>query len=128
VNWKDYWDNPEELFVGAMLQWQLIFIMGWSVIPIMILCGLLWRWGGTTGGWKPARWALVPLLVCFCAFMCTKNPWVWLAAPFMVKISPFSYGKSGWLWKWLGNDFLVRSICYGWYTLMFFAGILLGLL
>jgi hypothetical protein len=116
---KDFFDNPEEIFIGAALQFPLYFIVGWWVIPIMIVCGFLWRWGGCTGGWKPARWALVPLLVCLSAFLCgTKWP-IFLAAPFMVKLMPFSYGKSGWLWKWLKNDFLVRMITFAWYWLIF---------
>jgi hypothetical protein len=119
MKWKDYWDCPEEIFIGAMLQFPLYFIIHWWVLPVMAACGLLWRLGGTEGGWKPTRWALVPLLVCTSAYFMTNKPYVLIAAPFMVKFMPFSYGKSGWLYKWLKDDFLVRIAGYAWYWLMF---------
>jgi hypothetical protein len=109
----------EEIFIGAVLQFPLYFIVGWWIIPIFLLCGLLWRYGGWSKGVKWARWAVVPLLVCLSAFLCgTKWP-IFLAAPFMVKLMPFSYGKSGWLYKWLKNDFLVRLACFYWYWTAF---------
>ena len=115
MKWKDYFDNWEEIFIGAVLQFPIYFIIGWWVLPLMLVCGLLWRLGGVTDGWKPARWACVPLLVCGSTFLVTHSWWIFLSAPFMVKLMPFSYGKSGWLYKWLKNDFLVRLICFSWY-------------
>jgi len=115
MKWKDYWDCPEEIFIGACLQFPLYFIIGWKILLIMPLCGLLWRLGGVEGGVKWARWAVVPLIVCGSASIMAHSPYLLLAAPFMVKLMPFSYGKSGWLYKWLKNDFLVRLICFSWY-------------
>lgn len=115
MKWKDFWDCPEEIFIGAMLQFPLYFIIGWKILFIMPLCGLLWRLGGVTGGVKWARWAGVPLVVCLSAILCGASWWTLLASPFMVKLMPFSYGKSGWLYKWLKKDFLVRMICFAWF-------------
>jgi hypothetical protein len=119
VTWKNFWDNKEELFIGAFLQFPLYFIVGWKILPIMVITAILWRWGGVTDGWKPARWALVPITICLSAFLAHCYWTIFLATPFMVKLMPFSYGKSGWLFKWLKNDFLVRLIFFGWYWLVF---------
>lgn len=118
VTWKEYWDNPEELFIGAVLQFPLYFIVGWAVLPIMLICGLLWRLGGVEGGSKLFRRIMVPVVICFATFMCTKNQWIWLAAPFMVWLAP-SYGENSWLYKLIKNDFLTRIICFGWYWTAF---------
>ena len=119
MKWRDYWDCPEEIFIGAMLQFPLYFIIGWKILFIMPLCGLLWRLGGVEGGVKWARWAVVPLLVCLSAAMAGASWWVLLAAPFMEMISPFGYGKESWLFKWLKKDFPVRIINYAWYWTAF---------
>jgi hypothetical protein len=116
---RNYFDCWEEIFVGSCLQFPLYFIIGWKILLIMPLCGLLWRLGGVEGGVKWARWAVVPLLIVSSAYLSTHHWTIFLAAPFMVKLMPFSYGKSGWLYKWLKNDFLVRLICFGWYWLTF---------
>jgi hypothetical protein len=120
MTWKAFWGNPEELFVGAMLQWVLIFVVGWWVVPIMLVTALLWRWGGVTGGWRPARWALVPLTIAL-------TTWHWpvlIAAPFMVWLNPCSYGKESWLYKWLKRDLPVRLLGFAWYWV--FLGIALS--
>ena len=116
---KDFFDNPEEFFVGAMLQWPLYFIVGWWIIPLMIACALLWRLGGTEGGSKWFRRVCAPLLVCLATFLFEHNWTIFLAVPFMVWVSPFSYGKDGWLYKWLGDNLLVRLITYVWYWATF---------
>jgi hypothetical protein len=117
---RDYLDCPEEIIIcGICSTIFLYWIVGWWVLPMMAVNGLLWRWGGATGGWKPARWAVVPLILCTCTYLSTGRTLIFLAAPFMVKLMPFSYGKSGWLYKWLKNDFLVRLITYAWYWLVF---------
>lgn len=118
VTWKAFWDCPEEIFIGAALQFPLYFIIGWKILALMPLCGLLWRLGGVTGGIKWARWAVVPLLICIVSALTLHKPFLMLAAPFMVKIAP-SYGKSGRLYKWLKNDLPVRLICFGWYWAAF---------
>ena len=120
VKWKDYWDCPEEIIIcGICSTIFLYWIVGWWVLPLMVVNGLLWRWGGAKGGWKPARWALVPLMVCGSTFLVTHSWWIFLAAPFMEKISPFGYGKESWLFKWLKKDFPVRLINFAWYWITF---------
>jgi len=116
---KKFFDTPEEIFVGAMLQFPLYFIVGWLIIPIMIICGLLWRFGGVEGGSKLARRLGVPFIVCFSTYLCTKHYIIFLAVPFMIWLCPASYGKNSWLYKLIKNDFLVRIILYSWYWLMF---------
>ena len=128
MKWRDYWDCPEEIFIGAVIQFPLYFIIGWKILFIMPLCGLLWRLGGVEGGVKWARWAVVPLIICTITFVMLHSWWIFLAAPFMVKLMPFSYGKSGWLYKWLKNDFLVRMITFCWYWLVFSIAYSLSLL
>jgi hypothetical protein len=125
MKWKDYFDCWEEIFVGACLQFPLYFIIGWWILLIMPLCGLLWRLGGVEGGVKWARWAVVPLLVCTTTFFATGKCSVFLAAPFMVKLMPFSYGKSGWLYNLTKSDFITRIVTFAWYWLMFSIAVIL---
>jgi len=122
VKWKDFWDNPEELLTGFCLQLPLWAITKLWTIPAMISCMFLYRWGGCKGGWKPARWALVPLMVCGASIACGVSWWILLAVPFMLKLAP-SYGEESWLYNWVVSlvhlkkkaDFLTRLICFGWY-------------
>jgi len=104
----------EEIFIGSVLQFPLYFIVGWWVIPIMILCGFLWRLGGWEGGSKLFRRIGVPLVVCGTTFITTHHWQIFLAIPFMVWFAP-SYGKASWLFKIVKNDFLTRLICFGWF-------------
>lgn len=124
-----FWSNREELFVGAMLQWFLYFLIGWWVIPVMIVCAFLWRMGGWSRGNKLWRRIGVPLVVCGTAFaMGIKWP-IFLAGPFMVWLAP-SYGEKSWLYKQIGprvgRDFLTRICCYFWYWSAVSLGILLA--
>lgn len=116
---KDFLDSPEEIFVGAMLQFPLYFIVGWYVVPIQILCGLLWRWGGVSGGFKLARRIGVPLTVCMATAITFHKLSIFIAIPFMIWLMP-SYGADGWLFKTSMkitnnhaiSDILTRSITY----------------
>lgn len=114
MKWKSFFDTPEEFFVGAMLQWFLYFIVGWWVIPAMLVCAVLWRLGGWKYGNKLFRRVGVPIVVCGLAFASGIGWPIFLAGPFMVWLAP-SYGEKTFLFKWLKNDFLVRIICYAWY-------------
>lgn len=114
MTWQDYLDNPSEIFIGACLQFPLYFIVGCWVLPIMGLCGLLWRAGGVRGGSKLFRRLGVPLVACGACFLASGKGLVFLAVPFMVWLAP-SYGEDSWLYKWLKNDFLTRLICFAWY-------------
>ena len=111
---KDFLDNPEEIFVGACLQFPIYFIVKWWAIPIMILCGFLWRAGGCKGGNKLFRRIGVPLVVTGATFIFLHHFWIFLAVPFMVWLAP-SYGQDSWLFKIIKNEFLTRLICFAWY-------------
>ena len=110
--------EPEELFIGACLQFPLYFIVGWWVLPIMLICGILWRLGGWEHGSKIFRRIGVPLCVCGSSVLVGTNPIVLCAIPFMVWLAP-SYGKESWLYKLIKNDFLTRIICFAWYWTAF---------
>ena len=118
MKWDDYFDNWEEIFIGAVFQFPLYFIIGWWVLPLMLVCGLLWRLGGVDGGTKLARRVAVPLLVCISAFAFSQRITIFLAVPFLVWIAP-SYGKDSWLFKLLKNDFLTRLVTFAWYWTAF---------
>jgi hypothetical protein len=118
VTWREYWDNIEEIFVGACLQFPIYFIVKWWAIPIMILSGLLWRAGGCANSSKLFRRIGVPLLITGSAFLATHHIGIFLAIPFMVWIAP-SYGKESWLFRIIKDDFLTRLICFGWYWTFF---------
>jgi hypothetical protein len=118
MKWKDYWDNLEEMFIGATLQFPLYFMVGWWVLPIMFVCGFLWRLGGVSGGNKLFRRIGVPSLVCLSTFLILHHWTIFIAVPFMVWLAP-SYGVESWLFKLVKNDFLTRLICFGWYWAAF---------
>lgn len=109
----------EELFIGAVLQFPLYFIVGWWIVPIMLVCGVLWRLGGWAEGNKLWRRLGVPLVVCGATYLALHHWTIFLAVPFMVWLAP-SYGKDSWLYKLLKyNDFMTRLICFGWYWTAF---------
>ena len=120
MNWKEFFDNKEELFIGACLQFPLYFIVHWWVILIMIACGLLWRAGGVTGGNHLFRRLGVPIVICGSTFISCHHWQIMIAVPFMILWCPASYGEDSWLYKWLKNDFKVRGILFAWYWAVFF--------
>ena len=106
-----FWDNPEELIIsGLMATVPLYWIVSWWVIPIFIVCGILWRLGGWSKGNKFFRRLGVPLVVCGSSMLFGVSWVIFLAMPFMVWLAP-SYGEKSWLYKALKNDFLTRLIC-----------------
>ena len=130
---KSFFDNWEELFIGATLQFLLIFIVGWWVLPIMAVCAVLWRLGGWEHGNKLFRRIGVPLVVCGATFL-TLHQWqIFLAGPFMVWLCPASYGKKSWLYKWLLDvtknekkaNLLTRGVLYAWYWTFFSIALLM---
>ena len=115
---KSFLDNPEEMFIGAVLQFPLYYVIGWWVLPVMLVAGLLWRFGGMTGGSKLARRIGVPGIVCGATLIATKGWLILLAIPFMVWVAP-SYGEDSWLFKLTKNNFLTRTATYAWYWAAF---------
>lgn len=113
---NSFWDNPEEFFIGACLQFPLYFIVGWWVLPIMFICGILWRLGGWSK--KLFRRIGVPLVVCGASYLTLHHLAIFLAVPFMSWLAP-SYGQDSWLYNRIKNDFLTRVICFGWYWTVF---------
>ena len=113
-----FFSSPEELFIGACLQFPLYFIVGWWILPIMLVCSVLWRLGGVEGGSKLFRRIGVPIVVCGSSMLFGVSWVILLAMPFMVWFAP-SYGKDSWLYKLIKNDFLTRLICYAWYWAVF---------
>jgi hypothetical protein len=120
--------NVEEIFIGAMLQFPLYFIIGWWVVLVQLFCGLLWALGGAEGGSKLFRRIGVPSTVCVASWLATNHIGILLAIPFMVWFSPFSYGEDTWLFQLslrLSNrnrliaNTLTRSITYIWYWVIF---------
>lgn len=95
---KDFFDNPEEIFIWSMLQFPLYFILGWYVIPVQLLCGILGRLGGWKYGNKAFRRLGVPLTVCLATALTLHKLSILIAVPFMIWLCP-SYGASGWLFK-----------------------------
>lgn len=115
---KDSFWMWEEIFIGAVLQFPLYFIVGWIVLPAMIICGVFWRLGGWSGGNKLYRRLGVPLVVCLLSMGAGVGWQILLALPFMTWIAP-SYGIDSWLFKLVKNDFLTRLICWAWYWSVF---------
>jgi hypothetical protein len=115
---KDSFWQWEELFIGSCLQFPLYFIVGWSVLPIALICGIFWRLGGWSGGNKFLRRIGVPLTVCLASMAFGVSWIILLAVPFMVWLAP-SYGKNSWLFKIVKSDFLARLICFFWYWTAF---------
>ena len=115
---KSFFDNPEEFFIGACLQFPLYFIVGWWILLIMGVCSVFWRLGGWEHGSKIFRRIVVPLVVCGSSMLFGVSWVILLAMPFMVWFAP-SYGKDSWLYKLIKNDFLTRLICYAWYWAVF---------
>ena len=110
--------EPEEIFIGAALQFPLYFIVGWWVVPIMLVYGALWRLGGMEGGSKLFRRIGVPLVVCGATYLTLHHLSIFLAVPFMVWLAP-SYGIDSWLYRLVCNTFLTRLICFAWFWAAF---------
>ena len=88
----------EELFIGAALQFPIYFMVGWWILLVMLICGLLWAMGGADGANKLFRRIGVPLVVTASIFFCGTSWKIFLAIPFMIWLVP-SYGKESFLYK-----------------------------
>lgn len=123
---KNFFDNPQEIFIGACLQFPFIFIIGWWVLPMMLICGIFWRIGGMTGGNKLFRRIGVPLVGMASAF--ANGFWisgVIGAVLSSASIWTISYGEDSVFYKFFFNmshnlkkaDFQVRTLLYVCYFL-----------
>jgi hypothetical protein len=128
MTWKDFWDCPEEIIIGGICSSIFLYwIIGWPVFAISGLSGLLWRAGGVRGGNKLFRRLGVPLLICGACYAARHQWQIFLAIPFMVWLAP-SYGIDSWLRKRVKDDFLARTICFGWYWSAFGLAYYMGIL
>ena len=115
MNWKSFFDNPEELFIsGLCASVFLYWVIGWWVIPVFFVNAFLWRYGGWEHGNKLARRVGVPIVVCGVSMLFGVGWAILLAGPFMVWLAP-SYGEKSWLFKVFKEDFPTRFICFTWY-------------
>ena len=53
--------NIEELFVGACIQYPFYFLIGWWVLPLMVVSAILWALGGAEKSNKLFRRLGVPV-------------------------------------------------------------------
>ena len=84
----------EEIWIGAMLQFPLYFIVGWWVLPLMAACGLMWRLGGWEHGNK--LWRRIGSSLCMIAVLLSpSNPLNWF---YIVPIGMIFYGS----WSYFG--------------------------
>lgn len=134
MNWESFFKGllePEEYFIGACLQFPIYFVVGWWVIPIMLICSLFWRLGGVAGGNKLFRRIGVPLVICLSTFLVVRDWPIFLAIPFMVWLCP-SYGEGSSLYKFYSKiadpvkaDFLTRITTYVLYWASYFIAFIL---
>lgn len=69
--------NIEELCVGAFIQFPFYFIIGWWVIPLMIISAILWAVGGS--GPKLFRRLGVPIATSLAIVLWNFQYWTVLA-------------------------------------------------
>jgi len=133
---KNFLDNPFEIFWGGCKQFMIVLTIKWWAVPVMVVCGILWRIGGTEGGNKLARRIGVPLVLCGSTF-CVFREWpIFLAVPFMIWACPWSYGADSWLFKKIKAfvivqekaDSITRFILFVWYWGVFHTFLIAGVI
>lgn len=93
--------NRQELWLGFLATITLYFKIGLWVIPLAILCSILWALGGAYE--KIIRRLGVPVAVCLVSFMLYKSYLIWFSMPFGYAILtigdgyPDSSDKGSWL-------------------------------
>jgi hypothetical protein len=99
-----WWElNVEEIFVGSMIQYPFIFIVGWWVIPLMAVSGLLWSIGGSKEGEKIIRRVGVALATALALVIYNHAYWPCLIS---------GCGAAGAVWMGYG----VNSVLYKAYS------------
>lgn len=73
--------NIEEIAVGSWLQFPFYFLIGWWVIPLMVLSGVLWAVGGSRDSVKAIRRLGVPLASVVAVI--ASNPHLWPCLAFI---------------------------------------------
>lgn len=119
--------NYEEIFIGAFIQTPFYFTIGWWVLLLMPISGLLWALGGAKDSNKLYRRLGVPLATCVAVIAYNWHFWAILAGllPAFCAVS-LGYGESSWLFRklepWFKEiviDYPVRMITYALYWLSF---------
>lgn len=86
----DFFDNPEELAIGATFGVAPLFITGWLAPLAAIACAILWRMGGVKGGNKWFRRLGVPFFISLEILLAT-NAWISIL-PFLLMWAPLAMG------------------------------------
>lgn len=115
--------NLEEIYVGFSLQFLLYFVIHWWVLPLQVVCGILWALGGAEDGQKLFRRIGTPTLVCLFTFLSLHQWQIFGAVPLMIWGCPFSYGETSKLFIFFKKrtdsqkkaDFYTRGVLYLWY-------------
>lgn len=116
--------SAEEFLVGAILQAPLFFLVGLWFVPISLVCGLLWAYGGAHGTnllWR--RWG-VPAVVYAVIFYNNQSFLSLAVFPLTWLTIAMGYGKTSRLWTFFRGflsharaDFTTRTILYCLYLL-----------
>lgn len=71
--------NPEEIFVWACIQFPFYFIVGWYVLPLMVISGIFGALGGAKYSKKGYRTLGVPFATSVAVVAVNPSPWHLLA-------------------------------------------------
>ena len=102
--------NKEEVLTGCVYGLAWAAFIGWWSVPLVVVCGFLWAFGGAAGTSKSWRRWGVPLAVCV-AIALTRWSWIPLVSivPFFAvltigygipSVNPIPEGDAG---SWLGR-------------------------
>ena len=117
--------NLEEMFVGVMIQWPFYFAIGWWVLLLMPISGLLWALGGAEKSNKLWRRLGVPLATSIAIIAYNVKLWP-AGVAFLPAFGVLSmgYGESSWLYKlyskWFKEDVIDYPIRITTYILYWF--------
>jgi hypothetical protein len=112
--------NPEEIAVGAFIQFPFYFVIGWWVLLLMPISGLLWALGGAEKSNKLFRRLGVPVATNVAVIASNVNWWpMALAILPMWGVVSLGYGMpdatdEG---SWLGRKYLSLLKNYRWANL-----------
>lgn len=75
IKLKEFFDNREELAIGAIFGLSVVMFIGLWVFITMPMCALLWRLGGVTGGDEWFRRMGVPSVIVLSVFI-ASHQWI----------------------------------------------------